>query len=395
MKDRLLEIYNDIKGGKITENSLNQEIEVAENDIKNLDKKIEEIDSQIQTKTATLESITSTGKKADEGKEKLSAEIEGLKEQKQKYEKEKNKKSKIKSNAEKKKQNILGYTKYASQIEKIQKFKKSMQKKHEDVVKAIEIGTNRLNDLNKTIEEKRKQHVKLKAINNDPTKTEQLTNSQYDKLQEDIKKIKEDIIKLYDEIQKQKETNQKNESKKIELEGKIGKCDLAWKTLFTNKDWDEIQRRTVSDKTRFTQKKNAQKIKSASDPIKADAQDLKNKQKIQPSNEPIKVEPSDSEVKLPAVQKKSAYKKITEFLSRTVNKVKSLFKFDKKSQTVMSSDTNPVVDTEKTAVVQNQEKDTFMESLRRHVDVEYGQEVKAQKEKEYIEQHKAKVDKQR
>ena len=61
-------------------------------------------------------------------------------------------------------------------------------------------------------------------------------------------------------MKSQKEIFEKAQAKAKDLEAKIGKCNLAWRTLFTNKTWDDIQLRAKQTKGRFTRRKDEEII---------------------------------------------------------------------------------------------------------------------------------------
>ena len=74
------------------------------------------------------------------------------------------------------------------------------------------------------------------------------------------------------EMKSQKEIFEKAQAKAKDLEAKIGKCNLAWRTLFTNKTWDDIQLRAKQTKGRFTRRKDEEIIE---EPIEIEDKEIK------------------------------------------------------------------------------------------------------------------------
>ena len=178
-----------------------------------MDKIISDLEKEIAGKESALE-----GKEGDE-KENLSKDIES-------------KKKRI--------ENLKGYSKNKEQIEGIKKYKnylevklKTVQKTIEDDKKEIKVLENTLKEINKKL--------------SDENYTMSLDQNQYNGLLEEKTNSTSKIEKLSKEIC--------TASDRVEdLKATISKCNLAWKTLFVNKDWDEIQRIATTDQKRFTRK---------------------------------------------------------------------------------------------------------------------------------------------
>ena len=177
-----------------------------------INKEAENLEKEIQGKSKKLETLTG------EEKENLSENI---------------KKTQTRLN------NIKGYQKNKSQITKIQKFKEGLSEKLKNV------KTEKSNSV-RAFKNAKDEYEKTEKQLKDEKFTSSLTNAEYNELVE-----RNENAKL--EMKKQEEIFKKTNNKIKELEGKIGKCDLAWKTLFTNKTWDDIQKRAIKDK-RFTRK---------------------------------------------------------------------------------------------------------------------------------------------
>lgn len=162
----------------------------------------------------------------------------------------------------------------------------------------------------------------------------------------------------------------KDDSKKAYAEAKIGKCNLAWRTLFTNKTWDDIQLRAKQTKGRFTRRKDEEIIE---EPIEIEDKEIKeeigkNVRKIQ--------EEQKEKKNLPA--KVTTWTKIKNFFKSIPAKIKE--KFGKEEVEEKSTNSKST----------KQQKDEFLDALRQNVDVDYREAVRKAKEQKYIDQHKAK-----
>ena len=162
----------------------------------------------------------------------------------------------------------------------------------------------------------------------------------------------------------------RHKQKAKDLEAKIGKCNLAWRTLFTNKTWDDIQLRAKQTKGRFTKRKDEEIIE---EPIEIEDKEIKeqigkNVRKIQ--------EEQKEEKNLPA--KVTTWTKIKNFFKSIPAKIKE--KFGKEEVEEKSTNSKST----------KQQKDEFLDALRQNVDVDYREAVRKAKEQKYIDQHKAK-----
>ena len=330
-KDRISEVYTEFENsykGKSKEE---------------MDKVVSDLEKEIVGKEAALES------KEGEIRENISKDIEAKK---------------------KRLNNVKGYVKNKEQIEGIKKYKGTLETKLKTVLKTKTDSKKKLDAAAKKL-----QNVEKKL--NDEKYTTKLDNMQYNEL-----------IKQKANYTKDVETYSKqyceSRDREAELKAKISKCDLAWRTLFVNKDWDEIQRIATTDKQRFTrkiteeqepisEKKKAtpQKVaKSAMDKVQREISE--NVSKIMDEQK----EEDKQEVKdLVPVKKENIFKRIW-------NKVKN-FVSRKEEKVVQEPEEKPV----------NKERDAFLEGLRKHVDVEYREASKAEKIEQEKESHKAKANK--
>ncbi len=353
MKNKLEGIYQELNSKYKNNGQIDQE---------SLKKDVETLNKQIQGMKA------SAAKTVDlEKKEKMLKEIRKV---------------------EARKENMEGYAKYDSQIVKIKDYRDKLNGKMAAIAGAKQMNESTLKTLKEsTIKSLAKQlnaeSQKLTKLNkeNDPAETVNLTNAEYDALQEEIKKTKEKIAELKKKMDATKKRivdieagNKKADEKIEELKGKVGKCDLAWKTLFTNKGWDEIHVRVYNDK-----KKLASNTKNASQ-----------KQLNQPTTPP----PAPI---LPATKQneETLTKKITNFIKKAASNIKNFFmgqdendQNNQKNNAAVNNNIQTKINAIKNNINASNQKDKFIEALRVHVDREFKQEQITKKEKEYIEKHK-------
>ena len=263
--------------------------------------------------------------------------------------------------------NIEGYAKNKGQIKKIQQYRDNLEQKLFLEINKKDTHTNNLKSLVPEFEE---VYKKLK----DEKYTMELDQYEYNKLVErkealsaEIKANREGLF-----IAKKRIT---------ELNAKIGKCNLAWKTLFVNKDWDEIQRRATSDEKRFTRKVNEKSFVLADGKIDtgrpiSTGKDIKYNDELLSKKIGENVSQMLEEKNLPA--KVSRWTKIKNFFKCIPGKLKAMFgKEPEELENVEKDSTNPKT------------RDQFLEGLRQYADEDYRKQVKQEKEKQYVEAHMA------
>ena len=269
--------------------------------------------------------------------------------------------------------NIKGYTKNKTQIKKIRDYKSSLEGK-------LKQTSNAKTSIEKDLKTFKQELEKVEKQLKDEKYTMTLDQYQYNDLLSKRENLKNKIEELTID-------GKKVADRIVELQAKIGKCNLAWKTLFVNKDWDEIQRRAMSDKERFTRKTD-EKHPPLKNDKKKEEQKGENSSREAYDEEQMKKDVGDfvtqvkdgdkgKEENLPAPV--SRWDKIKNFFRKIPNKVKSLFgkKEEQKPDELKEKSGNEV-------------RDKFLESLRQYADEEYKQQVRKEKEKAYIEAHKAK-----
>lgn len=266
---------------------------------------------------------------------------------------------------EKRANNLEGYSKYANQIHSIQniksRFDTKLQKTKQlkiDIIKSIEEAKNNIKEANEKLADK--EYLKT------------ITNEEYNKLimaPEENKKL----------IEKQEKELVNIEKSIIKLQSEIGKCDLAWRTLFANKDWDEIQLRVESGK------KMTREITEQTPPIKPKHNEKKSKMSQIISNigratdtvlNTIGIETIEEEV----IEEPELPAKITRW-----DKVKSFFR-NIKDKFIGTKNKEEKSDNE----LVNTERDEFIEGLRKYADKDCRQEVKKETNEKNKQAHQVK-----
>lgn len=314
---------------------------MSEEDMK---KTIETLEKEINGKTESLE-------RADgEQKENLEKNVGQLK---------------------KKLDNLKGYSKYKNQIESIRKYKgKLIEKLNKEIINE--------NESKKLLDEAKKHYEEVDKKLSNEQYTMGLTNEEYNTLlieKSDAKK----------QVEMQTEIFEKSKNKILDLNSKISKCDLAWKTLFTNKDWDEIQKRAMEPDRKLTRKIDNERDVSINQKRK---QNREKEKTI--TDEDLRRAGYDARK-----EKKELGKKVTEILDKKENtalveqKEKKSFWEKLKAPFVrawkwltMNDDDNKVQE-EVQQTNNNETRDQFLEGLRKHVDTEYKEAVIKAKNEEF------------
>ena len=176
------------------------------------------------------------------------------------------------------------------------------------------------------------------------------------------------------------------ENRIIDLKGKVGKCDLAWRTLFTNKGWDEIHRRAIEENKAYTKKQES------------DKEEIKEETKTTTDN---------NSKFLTTIEKPSLFKRFTNFMKKTANNVKNFFMGDiidkklekqkeeeerRKKIEEIKAKKEQEKNEEIKETTKNTQKYKFLEGLRFNVDKAYKENIIKNKEQTYIDNHKKKKD---
>lgn len=369
--DKLETMYQniDLKFKDASEEKISEEIARGNLQIEENNNEIEKLKETINTKQQLIEALkgkdeSETSPRIQKAIEDASKELEEAQNKLKDYEL---KISKIKNGET----NLIAYSKNKDQIKQIRIFKESIAKKlpveiakRDDSKAKMEAAEESLRDANKKLA--------------DEKLTMEMDQYEYNALLEQKAQAEKDV-------KEQTEIYKKAKDRILELQTKIGKCDLAWKTLFTGKSWDEIQRRALDPNTKFTRhidedtklnRKSGIKEDKLINNIAKTVDGVRNEQEDQITN--------DENADLPVpTSKHPRWEKFKNFFKNAGRKLKELFVGEEPEQ--------EEVDISEMKNIPQEKRDQFLEELRRHVDKEYGKEIRDQKEAMYAEQHKAKA----
>lgn len=368
--DKLETMYQniDLKFKDASEEEIREEIARGNLQIEENNNEIEKLKETIKTKQQLIEALegkdeSETSPRIQKAIEDASKELEEAQNKLKDYEL---KISEIKNGET----NLIAYSKNKNQIKQIRTFKESIAKKlpveiakRDDSKAKMEAAEESLRDANTKL-----ANEKL---------TMEMDQYEYNALLEQKAQAEKDV-------KEQTEIYKKAKDRILELQTKIGKCDLAWKTLFTGKSWDEIQRRALDPNTKFTRhidedtklnRKSGIKEDKLINNIAKTVDEVRNEQEDQITN--------DENADLPVpTSKHPRWEKFKNFFKNAGRKLKELFVGEEPEQ--------EEVDISEMKNIPQEKRDQFLEELRRHVDKEYGKEIRDQKEAMYTEQHKAK-----
>lgn len=373
-KDKLEEMYQEIdsKYRNFSESEIKELIAVGEARAEENSEEVDKIKETIKTKEQLIAALMDKESSPRIQKAIADAETE-LKEAQGKLQQHEHQQNLFKKGQV----NLRAYSKNKAQIQQIRAVKANMEKKLPEEIKKRDESEAKI----KTAETELKEVLKTLS---DEKLTMNMMGDEYNNLQ-----IKKESLEK--ELKEQTEFNKKSKERILELEAKIGKCDLAWKTLFTGKTWDDIQRRALDPNRKFTRKvdensklkpENAKGKKlSPEEQMKADiAKTVDDVQKEQQENNGKDKNEGKSDLPVPT-QKHPRWEKFKNFFKNAGRKIKEIFVGEEEAK-------EP--DYSKMDNIPADKRDQFLEELRKHVDKEYGKEVREQKEAKYIEQHQAK-----
>ena len=369
--DKLETMYQniDLKFKDASEEEIKEEIARGNLQIEENNNEIEKLKETIKTKQQLIEVLE--GKEESETSPRIQKAIEDASKE---LEEAQNKLKDYELNISKIKNgetNLIAYSKNKNQIKQIRTFKESIAKKlpveiakRDDSKAKMEAAEESLRDANAKL-----ANEKL---------TMEMDQYEYNALLEQKAQAEKDV-------KEQTEIYKKAKDRILELQTKIGKCDLAWKTLFAGKSWDEIQRRALDPNTKFTRhidedtklnRKSGIKEDKLINNIAKTVDEVRNEQEDQITN--------DENADLPVpTSKHPRWEKFKNFFKNAGRKLKELFVGEEPEQ--------EEVDISEMKNIPQEKRDQFLEELRRHVDKEYGKEIRDQKEAMYTEQHKAKA----
>lgn len=369
--DKLETMYQniDLKFKDASEEEIREEIARGNLQIEENNNEIEKLKETIKTKQQLIEALE--GKDESETSPRIQKAIEDAsKELEEAQNKLKDYELKILEikNGE---TNLISYSKNKNQIKQIRTFKESIAKKL-----PVEIAKRDDSKAKMEAAEESLRNANAKLANEKLTM--EMDQYEYNALLEQKAQSEKDV-------KEQTEIYKKAKDRILELQTKIGKCDLAWKTLFTGKSWDEIQRRALDPNTKFTRhidedtklnRKSGIKEDKLINNIAKTVDEVRNEQEDQITN--------DENADLPVpTSKHPRWEKFKNFFKNAGRKLKELFVGEEPEQ--------EEVDISEMKNIPQEKRDQFLEELRRHVDKEYGKEIRDQKEAMYTEQHKAKA----
>lgn len=254
-----------------------------------LDNAVEKITAQMINLSTEIEALGKSEKEED--KKALEAKKESLNKALENAKKERDKQ---KPKLEKQLNRVQGFEKNKAQIERIKQIKNDLGNKKIHLEYEVCYNENAISELEGQLTEIDKDENTKSVI------------AELEKMQKsDVKNFDVGDIKKLDELEakksdidekkagiKSKIDSLKNANKDLEhkidtLNTEIAKCDFAWKNLFANKAWDEIEAKSMDG--RFTKKEEKAK------------QEEPEKEEASAGKEPSKEEPKQE--KAPAAEK--------------------------------------------------------------------------------------------
>lgn len=250
-----------------------------------LDNAVEKITAQMINLSTEIEALSKSEKEEDKKaveakkvrKESLSKALENAKKEREE------KKPKL----EKKLNRVQGFEKNKAQIERIKQIKNDLGNKKIHLEYEVSYNENAILELEGQLTEI-DEDVNTKSVIAELEKMQKSDVKNFDV--DDIKKLDELEAKKSDIDEKKagikaKIDSLKNANKDLEhkidtLNTEIAKCDFAWKNLFANKTWDEIEAKSMDG--RFTKKEEKAKQE---EPAKEETPAGKDPSKEEPKQE--------------------------------------------------------------------------------------------------------------
>ena len=239
----------------LTGESLKQQIGGLEN-------KVEKVSAKIENLSAEIEELKKSDKEEDKKaleaksaqKESLSKVLEAAKkerdEQKPKLEKQLNR--------------VQGFEKNKEQIARIKQIKSDLRSKKLHLEWEIRHNEKLISELEDKLNEI-DEDVNTKLVISELEKMEKTDVKEFyaedftrlDELRDEKAKIDKEKAGINSQITSLKNTNKDLGHRIDTLNTEIAKCDFAWKNLFANKTWDEIEAKSMDG--RFTKKEEKAK----------------------------------------------------------------------------------------------------------------------------------------
>lgn len=222
-----------------------------------LDNAVEKITAQMINLSTEIEALGKSEK--EEEKKALEAKKARKESLNKALENAKKEREEQKPKLEKQLNRVQGFEKNKAQIERIKQIKNDLGNKKIHLEYEVSYNENAISELEEQVTEIDKDENTKSVI------------AELEKMQKsDVKNFDVDDIKKLDELEakksdidekkagiKSKIDSLKNANKDLEhkidtLNTEIAKCDFAWKNLFANKTWDEIEAKSMDG--RFTKK---------------------------------------------------------------------------------------------------------------------------------------------
>ena len=271
----------------LTGESLKQQIGGLEN-------KVEKVSAKIENLSAEIEELKKSDKEEDKKaleaksaqKESLSKVLEAAKkerdEQKPKLEKQLNR--------------VQGFEKNKEQIARIKQIKSDLRSKKLHLEWEIRHNEKLISELEDKLNEI-DEDVNTKLVISELEKMEKTDVKEFyaedftrlDELRDEKAKIDKEKAGINSQITSLKNTNKDLGHRIDTLNTEIAKCDFAWKNLFANKTWDEIEAKSMDG--RFTKKEEKAKQEEP-------AKEEKKEEKAPATEEPVKEEAKKEDPKL-------------------------------------------------------------------------------------------------
>ena len=279
----------------LTGESLKQQIVVLEN-------KVEKVSDKIENLSAEIEELKKSDKEEDKKaleaksaqKESLSKVLEAAKkerdEQKPKLEKQLNR--------------VQGFEKNKEQIARIKQIKSDLRSQKLHLEWKIRHNEKLISELEDKLNEI-DADVNTKLVISELEKMEKTDVKEFyaedfprlDELRDEKAKIDKEKAGINSQITSLKNTNKDLAHRIDTLNTEIAKCDLAWKNLFANKTWDEIEAKSMDG--RFIKKEEKAKQEEPAKEEKASAGKEPSKEELKQEKAPAAEKPTVEDIDKP------------------------------------------------------------------------------------------------
>lgn len=375
--DKMEEIYQDLEKrfGGMTDEELQTAISEDASNLGQNEEAKHEAEALRDTVNKKKQLISVLEGRNDGNSPRIQKAIEDAQAELEEAEKKLEEREKGISSAEKSKVNAKAYRQNRAQIRKIRTFKESLQRQLEAEIVKRDDGKTKMEAAEESLKDANKKLADEKL-------TMEMDQYEYNALLEQKAQAEKDV-------KEQTEIYKKAKEKILDIQTKIGKCNLAWRTLFAGKTWDDIQRRALDPNTKFVRHIEEEKDTQMPSPSNNGKRSPEEKMKkdIADTVDAVKAEQrangtSGKKADLPVpAPKHPRWEKFKNFFKNARHKLKEIF---------VGEDGKKEPDYSKMKEIPVEKRDQFLEELRRNVDKEYGKKVREERESNYIEQHKAK-----